>query len=75
MQLQLLVLRLHQKYTYRSRSRFTVVVDICLSDDDWPKMSREAENLQLIIDYDYPSYVHFYSVFDTIPSLYRLYKA
>ena len=44
---------------YRSRSRFTVVVDVRLSDDDWPKMSREAEKVAVDLDYDCLSYVHF----------------
>ena len=56
MQLQLLVLPLHQKYTYRSR--FIIVVDVRLSDDDWPKMSREAQKLAVDHDHGHLSYVH-----------------
>ena len=49
--------------TYRSKSRLTVVVDVRLSDDDWPKMSREAEKLAVDLDYDCLSYVHFSILF------------
>ena len=34
--------------TYRSKSRFTIVVDVRLSGDYWLKMSSEAKNVQLI---------------------------
>ena len=75
MELQLLVLSLHQKYTYRSRSRFTVVVDVRLSDDDWSKLSREAEKLAVDLYYDCLSYVQFSILFSfyydsqSIPSI------
>ena len=60
---------------YRSRSRFTVVVDVRLSDDDWPKMSKEAEKLAVDLDYDCLSCVYFSILFifyydsQSIPSI------
>ena len=36
------------------------VVDVRLSDNNWPKVSIEAKKLAVDLDYDCLSYVHFF---------------